>query len=337
MVDKLKTPEYSNLPLFGRKWKVSVLVPKTPNVYSDNVSDYKAFVLSDSTIEDKALRVTFTVQKFGNVAVNYTEMSVYNVMPELEIMLAACGTRVQIEAGYVNGNFGVIYDGAIFQPMWEREDHVTTKLTFKCIDTMDMIFANHVETKGTALDGQKNMLIQMMAASRKPFQVAHWSEGIVSNPLPRPKVFFDTPVWYLRKFAQQNGTLPTGIDRKIYMDRPQDTIPLGDATKNALELSPGQGGLIGWPQQTQDGIYLTCLLNPNITVFNPVPMLIKVKNRLIRQMEIPYNQEPIARLDEDNMYRVLAVEHVGDTRGQDWYTKITGATMYDTVQSTNYY
>ena len=61
-------------------------------------------------------------------------------------------------------------------------------------------------------------------------------------------------------------------------------------------------------------------------------------------MEILYNSDPIAKLDEESMYRVIGVEHVGDTRGQEWYTKVIGAnqsmegilpTTYGTIRDTN--
>lgn len=321
--EKLVTPKYPNLPLFGRKWKVSVLVPIDESTVSIDAGNYTAYVLSDSDYEDQSLRVTFSIQKHLNVIPNFSEISVYNLGPKTELTLIKSGARVQVEAGYVNGNFGVIYDGAIFQPKWEIEDNVTRKVTFKCIDGMDIIYNNNVSAACPAMMYQKDMVLQMCKAARKPFNITYFSENLINNRPSKPKVYFDKPTWYLRKYAQQSGTTLTVVNGQAGIQRPQDIILAGNATTSALKLTPEDGGLIGWPQQTQDGVDITCLLNPNIDVFWPC-MLVQIPTKLIRQAEFMYMQDPLAKLDEQSMYKVAGVNHVGDTRGQEWYTKIMG-------------
>jgi hypothetical protein len=80
-------------------------------------------------------------------------------------------------------------------------------------------------------------------------------------------------------------------------------------------------------------------LNPKIRVFSPEPMLVKIDNQIIRQMAIQYGSSGFSRLDEDGIYRVIGVTHSGSTRGNEWYTMVTGcnqsmegtlATMYKT-------
>ena len=47
MVDKLATPEYTNRSLFGRRWRVRVLIPKSDNVTPlSSDLEYDAYVLS---------------------------------------------------------------------------------------------------------------------------------------------------------------------------------------------------------------------------------------------------------------------------------------------------
>lgn len=318
MTDILKTPSYPNNKLFGRKWKISVLVPLSE---SSETNEYTAYVLSDSDQEDLSLKVTFKIQKFGWTIPNFSEITVYNVRPDYEKILFKNGMRVMVEAGYQNGDFGVIYDAPIFQPLWEKEDNVTSKLTFRCVDALGMIYDNHVETIGTPLDHQKSMVEQMMSRARVPFS-ATLSDKLVSNKLARPKVFFDSPLYYLRKYAQQNGTLPSVINNEVVVDKPQSKVTT-NLQENALVVSPGKGGLIGVPTQTQDGVEFTLLLNPIISIFNP-PMLIKIDNSFIRQTSLQYNTAGFSRLDEDFTYRVIGVTHVGDTRGNDWYSKVVG-------------
>jgi hypothetical protein len=322
----LKTPKYTDT-LYGRRWKVSVLVPLSEDVSATNDDDnrFTAHILSDSSNEDKSLRVKFNIQKYGYTAVNLSTIEVYNLNLETQNLLIKNGMRVRVEAGYVNGNYGLIYDSPIFQPMWEREDNVTTKVTFRCVDCLDWITDNWVATQSEALQYQKNMVLGMAGKSITPINLkdSDISEGMPNNQLPRSKVFFGPPMDYIRQYAQQGGTLPSVNDKDIVISRLQDALPEG-AENNAIVISPGKGGLIGTPQQTQDGVTFTCLLNPNIRVFKP-PMLVKLDNTIIRQAALQWGQKGFSRLDEDWMYRVIGVTHVGDTRGNEWYSNVIGA------------
>lgn len=341
--DILATQKNYKDKLFGRKWKISVLIPLSETETSADPNKYTAYVLSNSDYEDQSLDCSFRIEKFGWKNPNFSELTVYNLNPQTENLTIRSGARILVEAGYVNGAYGVIYDGNIFQPMWEREDTVTTKVTFKCIDAMDIIYDNHVSASFGALAYQQNMVMSMASNARKPFKIASISEGMGDVQLARGKVFFDSPTYYMRKYAQQYGTVMSTIDREVYIDRPQDPIP-ANLTKQALVLSPGSGGLVGTPQQTQDGITFTCLLNPAIKVFSPEPMLVKIDNKIIRQMAIQYNSVGFSRLDEDGIYRVIGVTHIGATRGNDWYTIVVGvnqsmegtlATQYKTQKDVN--
>jgi len=328
MTDVLSTKPIETIaPLYGRKWKVSVLVPNSENPEDQT---YTAHVLSDSDYEEQALRVTFNIQKHGWVTPNFSEISVYNVAPDIENIILKNGMIVRVEAGYVNGVFGLIYEAPIFQPLWDRQNVVDSIVTFRCIDAQGIIYDNYVATTGF-LKTQKGMLIDMAARARQPFKLRkeNMSDSLEDKKLVRPKIFFDKPSYYIRKYAQQNGTLPSYIDLDAYITKPQDPVS-ASALDNALVISPGEGGLIGVPQQTQDGVDFTCLLNPLIRVFN-IPddkkincMLVKIDKSIIRQAEIQPNQESYSKLDQDWTYKVIGVNHVGDTRGGDWYTKVSG-------------
>jgi hypothetical protein len=321
-IDKLSTPEYG-AKLFGRKWKVSVLVPKTEdtNTNSTKSSDYTAYVVSDSEHEDTSLRVTFNIQKFGYITPNFSEICIYNMNPETEKIVIKNGCRVMVEAGYIGGDFGVIYNAPIFQPLWEREDNVTTKVTLRCIDAMGIIHENQVEMSAV-MQSQKDMMIAMASKSRNSYEVKSIGDNMDDTTPSRTKVFFDSPHYYMRKYCQKSGTTPSYIDGDVILDRPQDPIST-DMTTNALVVSPGVGGLIGTPQQTQEGITFTLLLNPLITIFNP-PMLVKIDNAWIRQMQLEYGTVGFSKLDEDGIYRIIGVTHIGDTRGNSWYSNCIG-------------
>lgn len=326
MTDLLKTPTYSN-KLYGRRWKVTVLVPtdKVTTKSTDDDSKFTQVVLSDSSKEDTSLRVTFNIKKQLGISMNMNEICVYNLNVATENLLIENGYRVRVEAGYIAGNYGLICDSIVFQPMWEREGNVTKKLTLHCIDGLDLIDQNWAITRGEKMQSQKNMVALMAGKSSIPIPV-DIGEGCEDNKLVRTKIFCGSAMDYIRKYCQQSGTLPTVIGNKVSLVRLQDPVS-PETQKNLITITAGTanslGSLIGTPQQTQNGVDFTCLLNANITVVSP-PNLVKLDNTIIRQIKINFGETKFANLDKDWTYRVVGVNHVGDTRGQDWYSKVTG-------------
>ena len=67
---------------------------------------------------------------------------------------------------------------------------------------------------------------------------------------------------------------------------------------------------------------MTILLNPNITMVNPA-MNIKLEQATIREQLKQIGVAPTL-LEQDGIYKVAKLTHRGDTRGNEWYTEITG-------------
>ena len=98
-----------------------------------------------------------------------------------------------------------------------------------------------------------------------------------------------------------------------------------------LELN-SRSGLIQWPTATNNGIIVTCLINPAIKVGG----LIRLNERDIAQTQVPGGGTTIqgfprldsppqfyARTTADGVYRVLVKEFFGDSRGNQWYMTLT--------------
>jgi hypothetical protein len=82
-------------------------------------------------------------------------------------------------------------------------------------------------------------------------------------------------------------------------------------------------GMIGTPQQTNEGVNVKCLLNPNIKVGGRI----EINNSSIARLKIDLSvagtsSNVPALLSNDGNYFVLVAEHSGDTRGVDWYTSM---------------
>lgn len=322
--DVLKTPTYKD-KLFGRMWKVSVLIPKSKSTTEGSaLSEYTEYILSSSNEEDKALRVTFSIERKYGVALNMSEIIIYNLNPEMENLIIENGYRVRVEAGYVNGKYGLICDSTIYQPMWEREDNVTTKLTLLCVDCLNQIHDNWIIDSSPQLQYQRKLVATMAKKARKsPITLndSDISPNAANARMPRGVVVLENAMDYIRRYCQLSGTLPTVVNNKIVLHRMQDPLS-AEAKKNMIVVTAGKGGsLIGVPQQTEKGATFTCLLNPEITVVMP-PNVIKIDNSFLRQLKLQYGKTAFYNFDQDWTYSIVGVTHAGDTRGNEWYSNV---------------
>lgn len=86
-------------------------------------------------------------------------------------------------------------------------------------------------------------------------------------------------------------------------------------------------GMIGLPEQTQNGIKIRVLLNPNIKI----GQAIKIDNKSVQQYRFGMGVSQQAKnalidqsikLNADGLYYVMIADHTGDTRGQAWYSDL---------------
>jgi hypothetical protein len=292
---------------------------------------YQILVVNEENkaIDVSNLRCTFKIEKLGYQAINFGEISIYNLTGNTESAIIREGMRVIVNAGYEDGTYGKIFDGDIFQPLRDRENVVDYKLTLHCIDGDSLL--NNKIVKFTVNSGinQRGMIDQIVSQAYTPAQIGTVTD-LDSKTLPRGKVFFGEPKKYFRLIAQDNNAQFYANDGQIHISKITDT-----AANEAIVYSP-QNGIIGTPTQIDYGVSFKVLLDSRIKISNP-PMLVKIDNAYIRQQKLIYGQLPTL-LDQDGVYKVSKVTHTGDTRGQEWYTEITGVSspgkiplMLDTV------
>lgn len=289
---------------------------------------------SGNGLDLSQLRIVFDVKLSDSQTPNTAKVRVYNLSQNTVAQIQKEFTYITLQAGY-ESNFGNIFYGNIKQVIYGSENNVDTFIDISAGDG-DQPY-NYSVVNTTLSAGAKQS--DIVDASLLPMFNAGIEKGFVddtdSQALPRSKVMYGMSRDYLRKSA-----LNTNTDWSIQAGKYQSVKQTSVIPGQAVVLN-SKSGLIGVPNQTNDGIIIKCLLNPNIRIASSI----QINQNDIQRETISDNStdssskssststpSPIAA---DGFYRVLIAEHQGDTRGNDWYTNITALSMDKTSPSSS--
>jgi hypothetical protein len=273
------------------------------------------------------LRFRFEVSAADVETPNNCSIRVYN--PSKETMREAIAeySSVILNAGY-EGNIAQIFKGTIKQFRRGKERNVDSFLDILAADgdlAYNFGLVNVSLAAGTKPEQQVQQLIAGMqktdpAISLDPNAAFYLTER--NFPQPRGKVLFGLAREYMRDVADTNN-VRWFIDNGVVKLVPITGYLPGDAIEiNSLT------GMIGSPEATEQGIIVECLLNPLIKLGTAI----KLNNDDITTTALKSQLFPgytdlafVAKVEStgaDGLYRVIVVEHSGDTRDQEWYSKL---------------
>lgn len=315
--------------LYGRKFKLTIIL--NPNRTVTDVlttigiaPELDAIIIEQNSLEQNALRITFDVDYPGMQGWYYSEINIYNFNVSSLMQVIDDGAAVILEAGYINGNYGEIFSGYIFQSLFERENITDYKLTLRCVDGQ-RLFSE--EFTAFSLDrGRNNQVAHFNAIhayAQQPITIGNVPSQLRTTNMDRGVTVFTSPAngladllrnYSIDKVSDGCFFTKKGVTKYFDMNDP--------VREPAIEITPANGGLIGTPIQTKYGCNFTCLLNAQIELDVP-RVQVKLDMSQIRAMKAAQGLL-LAPLDYDNTYQVIGVRHVGDTRGNEWYTYVTG-------------
>ena len=304
------TINMANNPLFGRKWRITIFK-------SDGK---KSVVVSDSDFEANSLRCTFRVETRLFHCPWWAELTIWNLVGDVqnEIMQDAqnIGASVEIEAGYQTGNFGRIFKGTIFQPLFERVNVTDNILTLTCIDGLGFYegnVCNFAKDKGYSY---YSVMKTMSERAKFPTPLGEITPSLSQKTSPRGKTFFGDFQTYMRDIAKDNNASWYIGGGKVNLTNIDDVYD-----HEPRKLTPTTG-IIGTPQQITNGVSFRHLLDPSISVQSP-PMIVQLDELIIRQQKIA-PPAILAPIDVDLKCKVVGTTYTGDTRGNDWYVDVVG-------------
>jgi len=262
------------------------------------------------------LRCKFVVKRSDTMTPNVADIRVYNLEEKTAIRIRNEFKRVILQAGY-EGNYGVIFQGNIKQVIIGRESATDTFIDIVAGDgdrAYNFAVVNAtIAAGGTQLD-QIQAAVGTMA--EKGVTAGHIGDT-PAETLPRGKTMWGNARNYLRDVAQTSDKTWSIQDEKVTFVSKKSYLP-GERV-----VLTSKTGMIGTPQQTNEGVNAKCLLNPMLKIGGRVEIDNASIERYKINLTVPNSPANIpAPLTADGVYYLLVVEHQGDTRGVEWYSSL---------------
>lgn len=238
---------------FGRKW--SLLVSTGPQ-----------------GLDLSQMRFTFETRNADEQAPNTLHVRVYNLSDNTAHKLSANEfTTITLQAGYMDGNYGIIFSGTIKQVATGRERNVDSYVDIWAADGDQWhnfaVISQSLAAGQTPKQVIASTVIATSVNGTPPITFAPDATGLIEGAgvgtatvLSRGKVKFGMARDYARDWANKYGyrwSIQNGqfVVVPITGYRPYEAVVLSSTT-----------GLIGVPEATADGVKVRALLNPLIRI-----------------------------------------------------------------------
>lgn len=293
-------------------------------------NEAKALDLSD-------FRFTFNTSQADYQSPNNCRIRVYNLTPSTVAMMRGEFSKVILQAGY-DGQFGVLFTGTIKQFRIGKEGNTNTYLDILAADGDTLYnwgYASLSFEAGSTPKLRADAIVQAAGKSVGSLLNSMGHNGI-SGVIPAAR---GKSVFGLTRIALTAETGAQGCTWSIQNGK-VNILPLKGYLPGEAVVLNAKTGLIGRAEQTNEGVRLKSLINPLLQPGG----LIRVDNKSINvtvsadpgaPAMIPYNQwtgvQFLADVTADGLYRLLTVEHEGDTRGPNWYSNLLALAVNPTT------
>lgn len=274
-------------------------------------------------IDLSKMQIIFEVNQADSETPNTAKIRIFNLSEETRKRVEKEFKKIRLQAGYENGNYGVIFEGQVMRWRHGRLDAKDSFLDLFCADgdkAFQFAFVNKSLAAGATLEDK----MQAVSEATQPYGVTFDSGGqpipSTGGVLPRGKVLFGLAKDQMGPIADTSDTTWSIQDGKLTL------IPFKGYLPGEIVVINSGTGMIGVPEATENGVEAEVLLNPKIKIGTRV----QIDNNLINQTNVNQQGFPrytdinfFASVSDDGVYRALVVEHRGDTRGTLWTTSIT--------------
>lgn len=322
--------------LFGRKIDLSVF---------DATGDGNSS-LNLTPDPQTQLQVVFQVRKMTNQSPNLLFARIYNLSPTTRNKVIE-HRRVSLSAGYQRGRYGMIFKGTVVQYRHGKENATDTYLEIIGGDgdqaygfsTLNQEWEGGTTNQTMITDAIQKMIKDNPDISLGKVDAGEWG----TQKLLRAAAANGMVHSFLRQHARAANADWFIDDGKINFVKRTGYVP-----GEAAVLSPATG-MVGMPEVTPQGIQVQCLLNPDLRLGG----LVKIDSELLSGVaHVPGSKvtsggtdaltpdQQFAKFSELSVatwgqqtafpaftsptgtYKILLMEHSGETRANPWYTTI---------------
>lgn len=326
----------STIPLWGQAWEL-VITYQTSN-------GLQRKIISTNAWEPEALRITFEVlQATIQSPWWFADINIYNMDPSDFTTVALNAVKVTLKAGFQTGptRSAIIWDGPVFQVLIDQEQVVDTRVTLHCVS--NPIVMEEVVAFSVGKFASQGQVLAKMAQNigLPPIDQAAGTLNATAAQLLEEKTYprGNTVFGKLGKqldLVSGDQNLATYRDgAKAYMTsfgdgktspEPNYTYappnPPNTPVSSTLPAGTTQS-IIGTPRQFPQGVIFTVLLDPRLQVQLPI-LVVRLVGTLVAQSVRQIGAVIAPPLSANLVFFVSQVRHIGDSRGNEWYTEVTG-------------
>ncbi|WP_321894547.1 phage protein [Paraburkholderia heleia] len=288
-----------------------------------------SLIVSDGTtgLDLSELRFRFETANSDSETPNTLYVRAYNLAPQTVAKIGTEFKTITLQAGYTDGNFGIVFQGTIKQTETGRERNVDSYIDLWAADGDEFYNFAVVNMAVAAGQSPQQVLQSILRTSTVPINFAQDATGLIvgagaglKSSLSRGKSSMGMARSYLRDWAAKYGyrwSIQNGefVVVPITGYRPGEAVVLSSTT-----------GLVGVPIATEGGVRVRALLNPLIRIGCLVHIAQSDINHLTtQQFGLTYRKDavPLATVTTaQGFYRVMQVTFIGDTRGNEWYVDL---------------
>ena len=283
-------------------------------------------------------RVVFQVRRGDFLTPNTCDVRIYNLATSTVNRLLTVGefSRISISAGYVSSAAaGLIFTGSIKQVRAGRVDQRDSYVDITAADGDEIYnfavtsraFAAGTGPRGPIAEFLSSMLLaaslknpELRAATDTKAVEGHIPE-IATDGSIRGFVIHGNLRDELDDFARQHDLMPSIQDGKLTL------IPQAGFIPGEVAILSPSTGVVGIPEQTQNGVEVRMLLNADLKI----GQLVRIDSTInLYRYGLDFASmkgnltaaDKQLRRNSDGLYYVMAANHSGDTRGNDWYTDL---------------
>jgi hypothetical protein len=259
------------------------------------------------------LRIKFTIKKTDAQTPNTAEIQVWNLADDTANQIKKEFTQITLEAGYEE-NIALIFKGNVKRISKGKENGTDSFIMIYAGDG-DQAYNYSVVNTTLAAGATQNDQVKAAVASMESRGVSTGAiPDLGAGKLARGKAMYGMSRDYLRQSSDTSGSTWSIQDGKVQY------VGLTDVLPNQAVVLNSSSGLIGSAEQTTEGVKAKCLLNPMLKIASKVQI---DEGSINEEKKKDDNKaKELSTIAGDGFYRLLAVEHTGDTHANEWFSNI---------------